>query len=55
MFRVIPHFDGVVAFETLYFSYKEARRALNDFSVILSNAKAEGLIHDYYVDIIKEA
>ena len=55
MFKVIPHFDGVIAFERLYFSYKEACRALNDFSVTLSSAKAEGRIHDYYVEIIKEA
>lgn len=54
MFKVTPHFDGVVAFERFYFTYKEARRALDDFSVILSNAKAEGRIHDYYVDIAKE-
>ena len=54
MFKVVPHVDGVIAFESLYFSYKEARKALNDFSAVLSNAKAEGSIHDYYVDLVKE-
>ena len=54
MFKVVLHFDGKIAFERLYFTYKEARKALNDFSTVLSNAKAEGSIHDYYVDLIKE-
>lgn len=54
MFKVVPYFDGEIAFERLYFTYKEARKALNDFSVLLSNAKAEGSIHDYHIDLIKE-
>ena len=54
MFRVVPCCDGVVTFDTHYYTYEEALEALKNFDAVASKLKKIGKIKDYYVELIKE-
>ena len=54
MFRVVPCCDGVVTFDTHYYTYEEALEALKNFDAVANKLKKIGKIKDYYVELIKE-